>query len=316
VYPYPFGGASAANLLDKRLQVRNVDIDPALNPGALYYAEAQYVTADDAQWSNGGPATNGLNNASYQRFTIPNLTAVPTLTGFINRRDPAIKAWKDNDPAVVLVPVDYIDTTMGPPGIVARFWVAGRATDNGDGTWHYEYAVQNLNADRCAGRFSIPAGPGVIVSNVDFSGIFSHTREPYPNTIANEAAWPGAVSDFNLSWACAPYAPPNGNSSNALRWGTMYNFRFDSNTPPTTGSATLGLFKPGPGGALTVAGIPVPGVPPCPADYNSDAGVDGDDIIVFFSLWDRGHPAADFNRDERVDGDDVIAFFTRWDVAC
>jgi hypothetical protein len=316
VYPYPFGGASETNLLDKRLQVRVTDIDPDAHPDALFYAEAQYVTADDAQWSNGGPATNGLNNASYQRLSIPDVNATPTLTGFINRRDPAIKAWKDNDPEVALVPVDYIDTTLGAPGIVARFWVAGRATDNGDGTWHYEYAVQNLNSDRCAGRFSVPAGPGVIVSNVDFSGIFAHTREPYPNTIANESAWPGIVSDFQLNWACAPFAPPSGNTSNALRWGTLYNFRFDSNTPPTTGTASLGLFKPGPNGTLEVPGLPVPGTPPCPADYNSDGTVDGDDVILYFSLWDRGHAAADINHDGGVDGDDVIEFFGRWDSGC
>ena len=228
---------------------------------------------------------------------------------------PAIKAWKDADAAVSLVPVDYIDTSLGLPGIVARFWVAGRATSNGDGTWHYEYAVHNLNADRCAGGFSIPAGPGVTVSNVGFHGIFTHTGEPYPNSAANPAAWANTLAAYELTWACAPYSG-NGNTANALRWGTMYNFRFDSNTPPTTGNGSIALFKPGALGELAVAGIPVPGLPPCRADYNSDGGVDGDDVITFFALWDNGNTFADITGDGGVDGDDVIDFFQRWDSGC
>lgn len=54
----------------------------------------------------------------------------------------------------------------------------------------------------------------------------------------------------------------------------------------------------------------------CPADFNGDQGVDGDDVIAFFAAWDAADPAADFNGDQGVDGDDVIAFFTRWDAGC
>jgi len=52
----------------------------------------------------------------------------------------------------------------------------------------------------------------------------------------------------------------------------------------------------------------------CPADINDDGGVDGDDVIQFFTSWDAGN--ADFNRDGGTDGDDVIAFFARWDMNC
>jgi hypothetical protein len=54
----------------------------------------------------------------------------------------------------------------------------------------------------------------------------------------------------------------------------------------------------------------------CPADYNCDGGVDGDDVISFFGHWDAGMIAADFNHDGGVDGDDVIEFFSRWDSGC
>ena len=54
----------------------------------------------------------------------------------------------------------------------------------------------------------------------------------------------------------------------------------------------------------------------CPADYNHDGGVDGDDVIAFFGDWDSGNIAADFNNDTGVDGDDVIQFFEHWDAGC
>ena len=40
-------------------------------------------------------------------------------------------------------------------------------------------------------------------------------------------------------------------NANALRWGTLYNFRFDSNRPPQAANATIGFFKTG--GPVTVA---------------------------------------------------------------
>lgn len=54
----------------------------------------------------------------------------------------------------------------------------------------------------------------------------------------------------------------------------------------------------------------------CPGDFNGDGGVDGDDVISFFGLWDAGELAGDFNSDGSVDGDDVIVFFERWDSGC
>jgi len=54
----------------------------------------------------------------------------------------------------------------------------------------------------------------------------------------------------------------------------------------------------------------------CPADFNDDGGVDGDDVIAFFAAWDIGDIAADYTGDGGVDGDDVIGFFADWDAGC
>lgn len=76
-------------------------------------------------------------------------------------------------------------------------------------------------------------------------------------------------------------------------------------------------FASTPGNEGLLIGFRVSRLPqPCLADFNSDGGVDADDIIAFFASWDAGEIAADFNGDGGVDSDDVIAFFTRWDSGC
>jgi hypothetical protein len=54
----------------------------------------------------------------------------------------------------------------------------------------------------------------------------------------------------------------------------------------------------------------------CPADFDCSGGVDGDDVIAFFGMWDAGEIGADFTGDGGVDGDDVIGFFGAWDTGC
>lgn len=54
----------------------------------------------------------------------------------------------------------------------------------------------------------------------------------------------------------------------------------------------------------------------CPADYNTDGGVDADDVILYFADWDAGSDEADFDNNGGVDSDDVIGFFSRWDAGC
>ncbi|MFZ4430117.1 MAG: immunoglobulin domain-containing protein, partial [Phycisphaerales bacterium] len=73
---------------------------------------------------------------------------------------------------------------------------------------------------------------------------------------------------------------------------------------------------------LTVAGVVdapdnlVPFAPPCVADFNSDGGVDGADIDVFFIAWESSDSLADINQDGGIDGSDVSVFFERWEAGC
>ncbi|MBS0198529.1 MAG: immunoglobulin domain-containing protein [Planctomycetes bacterium] len=53
--------------------------------------------------------------------------------------------------------------------------------------------------------------------------------------------------------------------------------------------------------------------PPCGADFNTDGGVDGADVGLFFAAWEAANPGADLTADGGVDGADVTLFFALWE---
>lgn len=248
-YPYStIGQANSADPLWKRIQVREEDINPALNAGALYYMEGQYVAADDAA------AGNGLNNASYRRVVVTESSAgvfQMTLTDTTVREQYGINAWRANDPSVVessaLVPGDGL------------FNLAAKVTNLGGGMWHYEYALHNYNSHRSGQAFTVPLPAGAVASAFGFHDCDHHggDGEPYPNTYSG-TDWPATLLSNAVSWATTPHAT-NANA-NALRWGTLYNFRFDCDRPPVTGDVTLALFRPGTPAAVSLSTL-VPGPP-------------------------------------------------------
>src|SRR5205085_5648024 len=72
----------------------------------------------------------------------------------------------------------------------------------------------------------------------------------YSNT-----AWANTQDSSSTTWNSETFA--TNQNANAIRWGTMYNFRFDSNTPPQATNATIGFFKTG--APMTVS-IMAPGI--------------------------------------------------------
>src|SRR4029453_11757610 len=102
------------------------------------------------------------------------------------------------------------------------FILAAKATALGGGMWHYEYALQNMNSDRSGQSFSVPLPGGAIVNNIGFHDVDSHSGEPYVLT-----DWGAAVGSGSITWSSETFA--QNVNANALRWGTLYNFRFDAN---------------------------------------------------------------------------------------
>jgi hypothetical protein len=325
VYPYPFTATPAADpTISRRLQVFTSDIDPAQNAGAQYFVDCHYVTSDDAQWALAGPGGNGLNNCSYRPIASPALTP-PATSGGVNfagatvRFQPAIMAWAAADPTVQVVTADYLDTGVVPTGITSRFYIGCKVSLNPDGTYHYEYAVYNFNADRNGGLFSVPVPAGVTISNIGFHGVFAHSGEPYPNTAANLDNWPGVLSNGRVTWTCPePYAAP-GDNANPIRWGTMYNFRFDANVAPIAGPATVGLFKPATATstAVSIAGtVKTPGSRCGPGDFNHDGSVSVQDIFDFLAAYFANDLAADFNHAGGLSVQDIFDYLATYFQGC
>ncbi|MDI1289338.1 MAG: hypothetical protein PSX37_05215 [bacterium] len=52
----------------------------------------------------------------------------------------------------------------------------------------------------------------------------------------------------------------------------------------------------------------------CPGDWDNSGSADSDDIIAFFSDWDRGEGDADGSGG--TDSDDIIVFFASWETGC
>ncbi len=225
VFLYPHSNPTGDSVLRGRLQVETTDVEPGSNPGARYFAEGQYVAADEAA------AGNSENSASYREESIDGDLEL-TDVGSTFESVPAIYAWQAADAAVTT-------TEVRVPG-EGLFIVAAKASDNGDGTWRYEYAVFNLNSDRSAQSFTVPMLPSTVVTNSGFHDVDYHSGEPYDGT-----DWAVTVdtSGGTDTWTTDSYATnPN---ANALRWGTMYNFWFDADTEPYQGSAEIVLFRSG-----------------------------------------------------------------------
>ena len=251
VYLFPDSRESTTgNAIFKRLQVHNTDVDPAQNSGALYFVEGQYVSHDDAS------SKNNPNNASYRSVTVGASPFNLTLTGSTVRTKAGIQAWKAADPTVT-------ETTVSAPE--GLFIVSAKATSLGGGVYHYEYAVQNLNDQRAGQSFTVPLPAGAVVTNVGFHDVDYHSGTPYDGT-----DWTPTVTASSVSWATSTY-DVNINA-NALRWGTLYNFRFDANQAPGTSSVVLGLFRPGTPTSVSVTTV-TPGV--CGGAPNGTACNDG-----------------------------------------
>ncbi|HPF41682.1 MAG TPA: hypothetical protein P5081_22770 [Phycisphaerae bacterium] len=214
----------------RRLMVRHSDIDPALNPSSIYFIEGQYVHEEDAGLGNDN------NNASYRQLSISASGAneyTASVTATTQREECGIRAWQDTDPGVA-----ETDAEVPNDGL---YIVAAKATDLGGGIWHYEYAVQNLNGNRGIKSFSIPISPAANVTNIGFHDVDYHDGDGDNSVDRDGTDWPGVFANGTVSWEMVDV----GSNSNALLWGTLYNFRFDADVEPSTesGEATMNHFR-------------------------------------------------------------------------
>jgi hypothetical protein len=184
-------------------------------------------------------------------------------------------------------------------------------TDNGDGTWHYEYALYNESSHRSARSFGVPIPSGVNVTNLGFHDVDYHSGDGIGGSNFDGADWDGTLGGGELTWATETEAQ-NANG-NALRWGTLYNFRFDADAPPTAENATIGLFRAGSPPALTVMTKgPLSSGHPCPWDCgDGDGAVGVVDFLALLTQW-GGPGGCDFDGDDHVGVGDFLALIVNW----
>jgi hypothetical protein len=245
-----------------RVTVATSDLIPAQNPGATYFAEAQYISPTEYTWCQAHPGEcNMFNNVSYRRFTVSGGPTTFTFSsaGATQQMQPAIQAWTG-------ATVTQIEPDPGNDGI----WFMGyKVTNPSPGVWHYEYALYNENLDRSIQSFTVPLGPGVNVTNIGFHappqepgwandnipGGTGYSSQPWDNDYA-----PGNTS---ITWNSETFA--QNQAANAIRWGTLYNFRFDADQAPNLTSGTVGFFKTGSPMGVSIqapGGVPTPSPTP------------------------------------------------------
>src|SRR5437660_12485413 len=181
-----------------------------------------------------------FNNYSYRQFSI---SGGPTNFSFTpvsstTRMQPAIEAWVATDATV--------NQSRPDPGNDGIFFIGYKVSGPDSGLWHYEYAVFNMNLDRAIQSFSVPLGPGVNVSNIEFHAPPQHPGWAHDGTVGDagysSTPWTFTRDSVSANWSTETFDQnPN---ANAIRWGTLYNFSFDADAAPILHSATLDCFKP------------------------------------------------------------------------
>jgi hypothetical protein len=272
VYPSNAVAGFGNTAISRRIQIFDADLmsQPA---GTIFYAEGQYVHPGDST------SGNQWNNVSYRRFNVtgPNGSGTFTFSGVGGTiiETPAVAAWTGS-----------VQVTIDPtPGSDGRGILAYQVTDlsgNGSGPWHYEYGVYNMNNEAAFRSFSIPLPANVNISNVGFHHPQNHDPQNTGGMFSN-TPWPGVVAAGSISWQTDTFAA--NQNANAIRWGTLYNFRFDADTPPQLANATLGLYKSGGSTNLVTLGPSAGVIPNCPGDLDGDGDTDLSDLGILLAAF-------------------------------
>ncbi|HZW05565.1 MAG TPA: GC-type dockerin domain-anchored protein [Phycisphaerales bacterium] len=326
VYTYPFTTlvppVAQGDNVARRVFVRDSDVQPAQNPGSVYYGETGYHGGEDAAWGNG---RNNFCSVRLAPFgALPTGTAAVQFDG-PSYRTSALEYWAWATPGVVLSYVDVFErsgaaldkwrpyvqgdtqSVMLPSDqwvtLTRQLWTkyvaTSAATDNGDGTWTYDIALLNMNSHRAGGELSLHLPPGAAVSATAFSAPMYHSGDRIRN-----APWIVTQSPGKLSWRVDPATQtttypsvgPVTLTPNALLFSTVYSFRLTVDRAPATGHAHLSFWRPPAdatgeqGNSVAITGMTLPAY--CAADVGSTGGVqspdgslDNNDFVVFIDAF-------------------------------
>ncbi len=290
-YVYPYTGINqSGNNIFKRIKVQQSDITDST---ATFYCEGVYTNKDDYA------AGTNFNNASYKRMTINQSNFNASTTGQTFRETPAIYAWQSHDADVVINEAEW-------PG-EGRMIVASKATDLGNGTWRYDYGLYNQNSDIAASGFSVPVNTAT--SNHGFNDV-DYYDVVDGNILPDD--WTATEGGSSVSWSTQTFDDTQW--ANAVRWGTMYNFWFETDSPPTMGDTTISSFKGDQ--TLVIGGIVPTAAAGCPADFTGEGDLNFLDVSAFLNAFGKSHPSADFTGEGDFNFLDVSAFLAAFGEGC
>jgi hypothetical protein len=303
-------GEGTSGSYRRRVRVLNSDLDV---DGAMFFIEGQYVANDDSAWANQN------NNASYRRAIVQSNFDL-SLQGSTVRESPGIQAWKDFQPTVTLVEVQVDEDgvpELPDPDAPAEIYEDGLfivgydVYDNEDGTYDYEYAVYNMNSHRSGQAFHVPVPAGVELTGIGFHDISYHSGDGFGGEDYDDEDWAVTVDDDGITWASG-----TGASANALRWGTLYNFRFTADAGPESATGSIDLYRADPDNPdfnTVTFDIDAPSGAPCPSDTDGNGTVDSADLVNLIAAWGtcEGCPE-DVNGDGTVDSADLVQLLADW----
>jgi hypothetical protein len=306
VYPF-FQSPCGSNTMRGKLQIRQDDRDPAMNSDAVYIIEGQYVAAnaDSDLFPNGDEYDYDLqfNNVSYRKIQFD----TPTVTSSASENYlmvPAIEAWAEESGATVnQVWTPEADDNLG------LMHVGYLVTDNGDGTWHYEYAVHNQNSHRAGRLFSVPVPSSATITNVDFHAPFYHSCE-----LVQNGDWDHEIADGAITWSTT--REEDDEWANALIWSSVYNFRFDANVGPGEVAAQIGFWRMGDADDPDSVDVLISGpqTNDCPADLNNDGSINVSDILNLIAAWNTA--AGDIDGDGNTSVSDILILLDLFGTNC
>ncbi|HEU4420114.1 MAG TPA: hypothetical protein VFT55_14360 [Planctomycetota bacterium] len=194
--------------------------DDDLNvPGASFYYQAGYLIQAEAESVRDNNIGSRPFTAVWNGSTNWTLTDV---TGYL--LGSVLQRWSG---ATITSAANGTDD--------GRFYVAVKVTGPTNGRYHYEYAVHNRDNKRGMGAFRIPVCPEAQVLNFGFHDVDR-------NALTD---WTASKVGGEIVFQTQAVSP------NPLRWNSIYNFWFDSDAAPLTGTLLLDQYDVG-AGALTV----------------------------------------------------------------
>jgi hypothetical protein len=201
------GGNPEHGVLDHRLSARDADLGL---PGAQYFYEMYFVTEGDAD------RLDNLGSRPCAMQWIASQWSFSTPPGAMEL-GPALSRWGGTQTWATL------------PGD-GSVLLASKAIDLGGGRTRFEYALFNLDSERRVRKISVPVGAAAL------EGMGFHD----PDADASND-WSVALVDGVLSWETDPaHVDPD---ANALLYGWLFNFWFESDSPAGAAAVTLEAWE-------------------------------------------------------------------------